>query len=144
MVEKYRNIYQIARESKGFTQEKASELMDISVDSLRSYESGKRIPPTHVVLKMVGIYEFNYLAYQHLQISDAVGNRYLPELQISDLAQSVLAFLDECEDLEKIRRLMFKIAKDNKIDETEKHDWENIMKRVKGMVSTGMTLIFIK
>lgn len=33
-----KNIYQIARESSGLTQEKASELIDISVDALRSYE----------------------------------------------------------------------------------------------------------
>lgn len=142
-MQRYRNIYQIARENKGFTQEKSSELMDISVDSLRAYEGGKRIPPTHVVLKMIELYDFQYLAYQHLKISDAVGNKYLPELQIKDLAQSVLAFLDECEDLEKIRKLMVKIAKDNQIDENEKHDWENIIKKINGMVSTGMALIFI-
>ena len=144
MAQNHRNIYQIARENKGFTQEKSAELMDISVDSLRAYEGGKRIPPTYVVLKMVELYDFQYLAYQHLKISDAVGNKYLPELQIKDLAQSVLAFLDECEDLEKIRKLMVKIAKDNQIDENEKHDWENIIKKINGMVSTGMALIFIK
>ncbi len=40
MVQNYRNIYQIAREGTGLTQEKSSELLDISVDSLRAYEGG--------------------------------------------------------------------------------------------------------
>ena len=42
-MQKYRNIYQIAQESTGLTQEKSSELMDISVDSLRDYEGGREL-----------------------------------------------------------------------------------------------------
>ena len=72
----YRNIYQIARESSGLTQEKSSELLDISVDSLRAYEGGKRVPPDHVVIKMIEIYDTQYLAYQHLKTSAEVGQRY--------------------------------------------------------------------
>ena len=40
-----RNIYQLSREAAGYTQEKAAELIGISVESLRSYELDKRIPP---------------------------------------------------------------------------------------------------
>ena len=77
MVQHYRNIYQIARESKGVTQEKASELMDISVDSLRAYEGGKRIPPDKVVIKMVELYRNKFLYYQHFKITP-LGEKYLP------------------------------------------------------------------
>jgi len=38
MVQEYRNIYRIARESTGLTQEKLSELMDIYVNSLKRRE----------------------------------------------------------------------------------------------------------
>lgn len=41
MEQYYRNIYQIARECTSLTQEKSSELLDISVDSLRAYEGGR-------------------------------------------------------------------------------------------------------
>jgi ribosome-binding protein aMBF1 (putative translation factor) len=73
MVQEYRNVYQIARESTGLTQEKASEFMDISVDSLRAYEGGKRVPPDKVVIKMIEIYDTQYLAYQHLKTSAEIG-----------------------------------------------------------------------
>lgn len=143
MAQRYRNIYQIARESTGLLQEKSSELLDISVDSLRAYEGGKRIPPNNVVLKMIEIYDSQYLAYQHLQISDAVGHKYLPELQISDLAQAVLVFLDECDDLEKVKKLMIKISRNNAVDEDEKEDWEKVKNEIQDVVAAGMTLMFI-
>ena len=62
-MQKYRNIYQIAQESTGLTQEKSSELMDISVDSLRAYEGGKRTSSDKIVIKMIEIYDTQYLAY---------------------------------------------------------------------------------
>lgn len=40
-----RNIYKIAREAKGLTQEAAAEKLGISDSSIRAYETGQRIPP---------------------------------------------------------------------------------------------------
>ena len=73
----YRNIYQIARESSGLTQEKASELIDISVDALRSYEYDRRVPSDKVVIKMIEIYDAQFLAYQHLKTKSKLGDRLL-------------------------------------------------------------------
>ena len=39
-----KNIYQAAREAAGMTQERAAELIGLSVESIRSYETEKRIP----------------------------------------------------------------------------------------------------
>ena len=80
MSPEYRNICQIARESAGITQEKAAELIDISVESLRAYESGKRIPPGDVVIRMVDICDARYLAYRHLKAEKA-GCKYLPDIE---------------------------------------------------------------
>lgn len=66
MVENYRNIYQIARECTSLTQEKSSELLDISVDSLRAYEGGKRTPPENIVIDMAKIYNRPYLIFAAL------------------------------------------------------------------------------
>ena len=69
------NIYKIARESSGFTQEKASELLATSVTSLKAYEYSQRIPPDDIVIKMIEIYDAQYLAYQHLKTSVEVGKK---------------------------------------------------------------------
>ena len=58
-----KNIYQAAREAAGMTQERASELIGLSVESIRNYETEKRIPADETVIKMAEIYGgANYLA----------------------------------------------------------------------------------
>lgn len=39
-----KNIYQAAREAAGMTQERAAELIGLSVESIRSYETEKKNP----------------------------------------------------------------------------------------------------
>ena len=46
-----KNIYQAAREAAGMTQERAAELIGLSVESIRSYETEKRIPADETVIK---------------------------------------------------------------------------------------------
>lgn len=45
MPAEYRNIYKTARRAAGMTQEAAAERLGISVESVRAYETGQRIPP---------------------------------------------------------------------------------------------------
>lgn len=59
------NIYKNARKSAGFTQEKASQLLNVSVDSLRDYEQSQRPVPSDVASAMCDVYQAPYLAVQH-------------------------------------------------------------------------------
>ena len=144
MAQIYRNIYQIARESKGVTQEKASELMDISVDSLRAYEGGKRIPPDKVVIKMVEIYDAQYLAYQHLKTAAEIGQKYLPNIEITELPIAILRLQKEVSDFIKCKDIMIEITYDGVIDEYEKPQWNAIMKELDDIVEAIMALKFSK
>lgn len=144
MVEQYRNIYQIARESTGLTQEKASEHLDISVDSLRAYEGGKRIPPDHVVIKMIEIYNTQYLAYQHLKTSDEVGRTYLPNIEIRELPSAILRLQKEVTDFLKVKDEMIEITCDGIIDKEEKPRWDAIMKELNDIMDAIMSLKFIR
>lgn len=144
MVEQYRNIYQIARESTGLTQEKASEHLDISVDSLRAYEGGKRIPPDHVVIKMIEIYNTQYLAYQHLKTADEVGRTYLPNIEIRELPSAILRLQKEVTDFLKVKDEMIEITCDGIIDKEEKPRWDAIMKELNDIMDAIMSLKFIR
>lgn len=144
MDKEYGNIYQIARENKGITQEKVSELMDISVDSVRAYESGKRIPPDHVVIKMTEIYDTEYLAYKHLQTSVAIGKKYLPNIEIKELPIAILRLQKEVNDFVKYREEMIEITCDGIIDETERPRWNLIMKELDDVAEAIMALKFAK
>lgn len=144
MVQEYRNIYQIARESKGITQEKASELMDISVDSLRAYEGDRRVPPDRIVIKMIEIYDTQYLAYQHLKTSAEVGQKYLPEIEIKELPLAILKLQKEVTDFIKCKDLMIQITCDGIIDDEERPQWNSIMKELDDVVEAIMALKFAK
>lgn len=124
-----RNIYQIARESAGLTQEKASEYIDISVDSLRSYEGNRRIPPDKIVIKMIEIYNTQYLAYQHLKKS-VVGSQYLPNIEIKELPMAVLKLQKEITDFIKLKDDMIMIASDGIIHDDEQQRWDLILKEL--------------
>ena len=140
----YRNIYQIARESSGLTQEKSSELLDISVDSLRAYEGGKRVPPDHVVIKMIEIYDTQYLAYQHLKTSAEVGQRYLPTINITQLPTAILRLQKEVNDFLKCEDLLIEIGSDGHVDDNEALQYKNVMKELDEVVEAIMALKFSK
>ena len=144
MLQEYRNIYQIARESTGFTQEKAAELMDVSVESVRAYEGSKRIPPDKIVIKMIEIYDARYLAYQHLKTSAEVGQKYLPEIQIQELPIAILKLQKEVSDFIKCRDLMIEITCDGIIDENEKPEWDSILNKLDNVSSAILALKFAK
>ena len=144
MVQEYRNIYQIARESAGLTQEKSSELMDISVDSLRAYEGGKRIPPDKVVIKMIEIYNTQYLAYQHLKTSAEVGQKYLPHIKITDLSTAILNLQTQVGDYINCEKLLVRICSDGKVSKDEECDFERIAKELNDVVEAIYAFKFAK
>lgn len=142
--QEYRNIYQIARESAGLTQEKASELMDISVDSLRAYEGSRRVPPDPVVIKMIEIYNTQYLAYQHLKTSAEVGQKYLPDIVIEDLSTSVLKVQAEVKDFIDCEDLLVKICSDGKVSDNEIRDFKKICKELDDVIEAIYAFKFSK
>ena len=76
------NIYQSARMAAGLTQEKAAELLNISVESIRAYETDKRVPPNQIVSDMTDIYQTPHLALQHLR-QDPLARNWLPDTNIA-------------------------------------------------------------
>lgn len=113
------NIYQRARERKGITQERAAERLGISVESVKAYEGDRRLPPDGVVKAMVDVYDYEYLAYQHLARSSELGRALLPKTKEKRLAEAALSLLDAIPDLDQLRTDLIAIAKDGRIDDDE-------------------------
>lgn len=142
MPEEYRNIYKTCRKAAGFTQESAAERLGISVESLRAYEGGQRIPPNEVVELMVILYNAQHLAYQHLRETNAMYGRVVPEVpQCSVLEASarltnrIYAFADSHAD----RRLM-RMAEDNVIDPVERPEFDAILEELQEIVEAALAL----
>lgn len=122
------NIYKNARKSAGFTQEKASQLLNVSVDSLRDYEQSQRPVPSDVASAMCDVYQAPYLAVQHLRLTSDLGKRVVPEIQLKDLPEAVLGVLAAVQRFCAKREAMVEIAADGQIAESEQAECDEIMR----------------
>lgn len=142
MPQETRNIYKTCRKAAGLTQEAAAERLGISVESLRAYETGQRIPPTEVVELMVIIYDAQHLAYQHLRETNALYSSVVPEIRprsvleaSAKLTNRIFAFAESHAD----RRLL-RIAEDNVIDNQERPEFNAIMEDLQEIVEAALEL----
>jgi transcriptional regulator with XRE-family HTH domain len=136
------NIYKIARQSAGMTQEQAAEMLHVSVRSLADYEGNRTIPGDDIVCGMIETYETEWLGYEHLKQSTEVGKKYLPEINITDLAKSVLRLQKEVADVHKINTDMIMVACDGVVEEHEQETWEQVTKEVLEMVGAALAVVF--
>ncbi|HGS9152551.1 helix-turn-helix transcriptional regulator [Clostridioides difficile] len=136
----YQNIYQKGRENTNLTQEKASELLDISVESLRAYENDKRIPNNQIVAKMVSIYNNNLLGYEHVRRTTEAGVMFLPKLEMKSLSSITLKLHKEIKDYLKKEDDFIDIVEDDVIDEDEEEVWNEVMQELEDIFKSILIL----
>lgn len=142
MPDECRNIYKTARRAAGYTQESAAEQLGVSVESIRAYETGQRIPPNDVVEQMVICYNAQRLAYQHLHETNALMARVVPKLEQHNLMETALRIytrLDRFQNGRGVERLMA-IAEDGTIDAAEQPEFERIMSDLREIIKSGLEL----
>lgn len=142
MQEEYRNIYKTARKSAGLTQEAAAERLAVSVESLRAYETGLRVPPNDVVVQMVICYNTQHLAYQHLHETNALAARIVPPLEERSLLEVAVRIYNRMERLARTHKLeqLLSMAEDGRIDEDEQPAFDGIVAELRELIQGGMEL----
>ena len=134
------NIYQTARKAAGLTQEAAAERLALSVESLRAYETGQRIPD--IVARMCAVYDTQFLGVQHLQLSAAL----LPvciqearperlELATIKLVNRIIAFANRHRNDQ-----LLAIAEDGIIDEEERPQFLAIAAELDEIIRAALAL----
>ena len=146
MPEEYRNIYKICRKAAGFTQEAAAERLGISVESLRAYETGQRVPPDDVADLMSILYNALNLLIEHVREKSAMYRQVVPAVNpcgvleaSAKLVNRIYAFADRHAD----RRLM-QIAEDNVIDQAERPEFDGILEELQGIVEAALAVRYAK
>ena len=142
MQAEYRNIYKSARRAAGITQEAAAERLGINVESLRAYETDVRTPPNEVVERMVICYNTQYLAYEHLHLTNSLANMVIPQLKPRNLLEVAVRIYNRMNRLDKnncVERLM-EIAEDGRIDSKEREEFDAIMSDLREIVQSGLEL----
>lgn len=131
-----KSIYKTSRERAGLTQEVAAELLNISVDQFRRYESGKVKPSDDMVDRMIEIYSDERLGYLYL-LDNKVGRRLLPRgvergTMLEAIVKTSLATKDFIAGIDH----MLKAAVDGQITEAEVKEYtankDNLKEVVKG------------
>ena len=144
MQDKKRNIYQIARTDKGITQEKAAELLCVSVESIRAYESGRTVPPNDIVCAMIEVYGTQYLAYQHLMHTSGPAQLCLPPVQLKDLLAAMARLQKEVDDFLPCRDELWQITYKGVIADKDQPRYEAIMSELDDIVAAVMSLKYAK
>lgn len=129
------NIYQTARITAGLTQERAAEALAISVESLRLYETDRRIPPNCIVARMSDLYNTQYLIIQHVRQADDLARSLLPDTQQRPLEQVSMRLYRLVRDFVQRHRTddLIDIAEDGVIDELERPKFDEIMAELEGI-----------
>ena len=146
MQEEHTNIYQTARNAAGFTQERAAELLGLSVESVKAYERDVTIPKDPTVLRMVDVYGAPFLAVQHLRASTELARSIIPDVSETDLTKAVIQLLNRIRDFAEKHRTdrLLEIADDGRIDSIERRDFDSILKELDEIVKASLTLKFIR
>lgn len=137
-----KSIYKNARHFAGLTTEEAAGLIGIAPRTLAGYENGEYVPPADIVCKMCEVYHTDWLAYQHLQSSNPLGQKYLPEIDFSSLPMMVLRFQKEMADAGKVAGDMVEVTCDGKVDDQEREVWNRVTKEIRELVGAGLSVLF--
>lgn len=135
------NIYRKYRKLAGLTQEKASEHLGISVDTIKRYENGSYMPSNDIARKMCLLYGDMKLAYEHLENSQ-MGEMVLPSLKDKDLCCSTLGFLNQLANMDKRKLEIVRIASDGVISDNEVDNWGELEQLIKNLVQSSYELLY--
>lgn len=136
------NIYQSARKIAGLTQERAAELLGLSVRSLADYEAGLRLPPNDVADRMVTVYNSQLLEVQHLRNSTQIARDLLPDVQSMGLPEAVLTLVDAVYAFadDRLDRELIDIARDGVISPDERERFDRVIDKIRDITAAAIAL----
>ena len=88
-----KTIYQLYREERGLTREKASEKMTgVSASRIEKIEYEQQEPTPYDIIQMADCYKKPDLCNYYCSHKCAIGDRYVPEIEISELSSIIFKF----------------------------------------------------
>ena len=132
-----KNIYQISRESLGYTREAASEKLGfISSDRIEKIENERSLPHPDEILAMADCYKNPALCNYFCSHECPIGQEHVPEIQSKELSQITLEMLATLNILSKEKERLIEITVDGEISEDEVPDFIKIRDQLNQMSRT--------
>lgn len=141
-MDRKKSIYKKAREASKLTQEQASELLNIAIETIASYECGRRNVPDDIVVDMANIYNCPILCYKHLK--GKVIAESLPDIEVKPLSQAVVMLLKSIDDMRDCSYKMLDIAFDNTISNEELEEWNRVIECIDGLQKSCLTIQYCR
>lgn len=137
------NIYASCRRRTGMTQEAWAEKLDVSVESVKRYETDVRIPPLHIVKAMADLSGDESLAYRFLAKTTQELD-VLPDIEMLNLQAATIRMMNRMARFAaKARdRQLMEIAEDGIISEEEQPLYAEIMDELTGIITAFYQLKF--
>lgn len=136
-----RNIYKAARLGAGLSQEAAAEVLDLSVESVRAYETGQTVPPNDKVLRMAEAYGSPGLRLEHARATDELG--IIPQGAVPQSFEllTIQIYTNLMTFAEKHRgQQLLQIAADGVIDEDERPLLDEIVAELEAITAPLLAL----
>lgn len=139
------NLYASCRRRTGMTQEAWAEKLDVSVESVKRYETDVRNPPLHIVKAMADLSGDESLAYRFLAKTTQELD-VLPDIDSVNLQAATIRLMNRMARFAaKARdRQLLEIAEDGIISADEKPLYDEIMDELSGLVSAFYQLRYCK
>ena len=126
-----KNIYQRTREMLELTREEASELLEtMSPERIEKIESERSMPHPDEVLLMSDKYKQPTLCNHYCANQCPIGQQYVPEIKVKDLAQIVLETIASLNKMQKQKDRLIEITVDGQISEDELADFVYIQEEL--------------
>ena len=126
-----KNIYQRTREGLDLTREEASDLLvTMSPERIEKIESERSMPHPDEVLLMSDKYKQPTLCNYYCANQCPIGQQYVPEIKVKDLAQIVLETIASLNKMQKQKDRLIEITVDGKITGDELADFVHIQEEL--------------
>ena len=139
------NLYASCRRRTGMTQEAWAEKLNISVESVKRYETDVRIPPIPVVRKMADLCGDALVGYKYIvKVSQEL--EVLPDLDSVTLQAATIRLMNRMARFAAKARdkQLMEIAEDGIISADEKPLYDEIMAELSGLVASFYQLKYCK
>lgn len=126
-----KTIYQICREESGLSREKASELMDgMSTSRIEKIEYEAQQPTPYDIVQMADCYKRPDLCNYYCSHRCEIGDRYVPEVEVSELSNIILETIASLNDISPLTNRLIQIARDGRITDDEIPDFAYISSKL--------------
>lgn len=128
---KNKTIYQLYREAQGLTREKAGEQMKgVSASRIEKIEYEIQEPTPYDIVQMADCYKRPDLCNYYCSHRCAIGDRYVPEIEISDLSNIILQTIASLNEINPLTGRLIQIARDGKVTDDEIKDFAFIVQKL--------------